>query len=263
MTSPENPYFAHAAANRIWANFFQVGIVNPVDDMRLSNPPSNAQLINAIAEYLVERKFDLKALMRVILQSETYQRSSLPLEENKSDRRFFSRYYPRRMMAEVLLDAIAQTTDVPAKFTHILNFNGTRVEVKDYPETTRAIQLKDSAIDSYFLDTFGRNDREITCECERFSSPTMVQVLHLSNGDTINEALRAENNRVGQLLKKETTDAELLEEIYLVALARQPTVRESTELLSELAKVEDAQRRELVEDILWGVLTSREFLFNH
>jgi len=263
MTSPENPYFAHAAANRIWANFFQVGIVNPVDDMRLSNPPSNAQLINAIAEYLVERKFDLKALMRVILQSETYQRSSLPLEENKSDRRFFSRYYPRRMMAEVLLDAIAQTTDVPAKFTHILNFNGTRAEVKDYPETTRAIQLKDSAVDSYFLDTFGRNDREITCACERFSSPTMVQVLHLSNGDTINEALRAEDNRIGQLLKKEATNAELLEEIYLAALARQPTVRESAELLSELAKVEDAQRRELVEDILWGVLSSREFLFNH
>ena len=138
--------------------------------------------------------------MRAILQSETYQRSSLPLEGNKSDQRFFSRYYPRRMMAEVLLDAIAQTTGTPSKFTHIMDFNGTRSEVADYPSGTRATELKDSAVDSYFLDAFGRNDREITCDCERFSSPTMVQVLHLANGNTINEALRAKKNRVEQLL---------------------------------------------------------------
>jgi hypothetical protein len=263
MTSPDNPYFARAAANRIWANFFQVGIVNPVDDMRLSNPPSNPALLDALARYLIDHEFDTKALMRAILQSETYQRSSLPLEGNKSDQRFFSRYYPRRMMAEVLLDAIAQTTGAPSKFTHIIDFNGTRSEVADYPSGTRATELKDSAVDSYFLDAFGRNDREITCDCERFSSPTMVQVLHLANGNTINEALRAKKNRVEELLNQEIPDAELLDEIYLVALARRPTPGESDKLLSELAHTENTDHRELIEDIFWGVLSSREFLFNH
>ena len=152
-------------------------------------------------------------------------------------------------MAEVLLDAIAQTTGTPSKFTHIMDFNGTRSEIADYPSGTRATELKDSAVDSYFLDAFGRNDREITCDCERFSSPTMVQVLHLANGNTINEALRAKKNRVEELLNQEIPDAELLDEIYLVALARRPTPGESDKLLSELANAENADRRELIEDI--------------
>lgn len=263
MTSPDNPYFARAAANRIWANFFGVGIVEPVDDLRLTNPPSNARLMRETAQYLVDHDFDLKALMRAILQSETYQRTSLPLAENAADRRFFSRYYPRRLMAEVLLDAIVQAAGTSSTFTHVRKFDGKRDEVKDYPEGTRAVELKDSAVESYFLDAFGRNDREIICECERFSAPTMVQVLHLSNGDTINHALAAENNRISESLNANKDDRQLITEIFLTALARGPTEIELDSLLAELTAAPDADRRILIEDLFWGVLSSREFLFNH
>ena len=128
VTSPDNPYFARAIANRVWANFFGVGLVEPVDDLRLSNPASNEELLDRLSQYLIEKRFDLKHLMRLILQSATYQRSSLPLENNKLDQRFFSRYYPKRLSAEVLLDAIAQVTEVPSEFNQI-GFDG-----NDFPQ---------------------------------------------------------------------------------------------------------------------------------
>ena len=201
LTAPENPYFARSITNRVWANFFGVGLVEKVDDMRVSNPASNDALLAAAADYLVKHKFDLKALMRVILQSNAYQRSSRPLPGNQAEHRFYSRYYPRRMMAEVLHDAIVQVTEVPTKFDSIAFPGADRQKTDFYPLGTRAVQLYDSAVENYFLQTFGRNPRRIVCECERSDEPTMVQVLHLSNGDTLNEKLHAPGNRLDKLLR--------------------------------------------------------------
>jgi hypothetical protein len=263
LTSAENPYFSRAIANRVWANFFNVGIIEPVDDLRISNPASNEELLSATAKYLVEHKFDLKSLMRVILQSKTYQRSSIPLAENKDEKRFYSRYYPKRMMAEVLLDAISQVADVPTEFTEIGFPGNDKAKTDAYPKGTRAIQLHDSAVASYFLKAFGRNSREITCECERSEEPSMVQVLHISNGETINQKLKVKDNRLGKLLATNQTDEQIIEDAYLQALSRFPTAEEKTRIQSVLAEAQSADRREALEDVVWGILSSREFLFNH
>ncbi|MGE3779409.1 MAG: DUF1549 domain-containing protein [Pirellulaceae bacterium] len=263
LTAPENPYFARSITNRIWANFFGVGLVEPVDDMRVSNPASNEQLLSAAAQFLVEHDFDLKALMRAILHSSTYQRSSQPLPENEADTRFYSRYYPKRQMAEVLLDSISQVTGVPSEFTEVAYSGSDRQKTDFYPRGTRALQLYDAAVRSYFLRTFGRNQRMITCECERSDEPSMVQVLHLSNGDTINEKLQAKEGRVAQLLQSGTPHYAIIEEVYLAALSRYPTDGEMVHLLQILAASPPEERRQLVEDIFWSVLSSREFLFHH
>ena len=250
LTSSDNSYFSRSIANRVWANFFAVGLVEKVDDMRVTNPPSNQQLLDAVADYLVEQDFDLKQLVRSILISSTYQRSSRTIEGNEADGRFYSRYYPRRLKAEVLLDAISQATGVPTLF-------------KDQPAGTRALQLPDSNIESYFLSTFGRPDRVITCECERSDEPSMTQVLHLYNGKTLNAKLQAKENRISQLLKAGMSDEQLIESAYLEVLARQPSGQEVARL-AELIKVDDdPQRRLALEDLYWSLLTSREFLFNH
>ena len=261
LTAKENPFFSRSITNRVWANFFGVGLVEAVDDMRESNPASNEELLSAASDYLKDQNFDLKALMRVILQSAAYQRSSQPLPENKDEKRFYSRYYPRRMMAEVLLDAISQVTEVPDEFTKYYEPNPQKTDF--YPKGTRAIQLYDSSVISYFLKTFGRNERMITCECERSEEPTMVQVLHLSNGDTINNKLKAKESRVTKLLNAKQSDQELVEQIYLLCLSRKPTPEENTQLLNILKETPQAERRQVVEDLFWGVLSSREFLFNH
>ncbi|QGJ68941.1 Organization of cell wall [Planctomycetales bacterium 10988] len=261
LTSPENPYFSKAITNRIWANYFGVGLVEQVDDLRLSNPASNEELLTAASEYLIEKDFNLKALMKAILQSETYQRSSLPLEENISDKRFYSHYYPKRLMAEVLLDAICQVTEIPNTFDEILMPGGDRKETDFYPKGTKALELYDSAVDSYFLKTFGRNTRQITCECERSNEPTMVQVLHLSNGTTINEKIQSEQSRVQQYLNENYTNDEIIDEVFLLGLARYPTPQEEKQLLKLIETAPN--RREGIEDLFWAVMSSREFLFNH
>ena len=263
LTSPQNPYFTRTIVNRVWASFLTVGIVDQVDDLRASNPASNEELLNALCQHLVENKYDLKSLMRVILQSKTYQRSSVAAPENKDERRFYSRYYPKRLMAEVLLDAVSQVTDVPTEFTEIGFPGNDKAKTDFYPKGTRAIQLYDSAVASYFLKAFGRNTREITCECERSEEASMVQVMHLSNGDTLNGKLKAADNRLDKLIKAGKTDVEMMDEIYLTALSRLPTPREKTEMLVILQENKDTDRRILWEDIFWCVLTTREFLFNH
>ncbi len=266
LTSPENPYFARSIANRVWANFFGVGIVESVDDMRVSNPASNEELLSAAAKFVIDNKFDLKALMKAILQSNAYQRASEPLPGNKDDKRFYSSYYPRRMMAEVLHDGVVQITEVPSKFDQI-GFPGADKQTTDfYPVGTRAIQLYDAAVENYFLTTFGRNQRRFVCECERSNEPSMVQVLHISNGDTLNEKLKTADNRVDKLLKlrrEGMSDAALLDEIYLMCLARYPTESERNEFLAMLPEPGTADERVVLEDLFWAVLSSREFLFNH
>lgn len=266
LTAPENPYFARSITNRVWANFFGVGLVENVDDMRASNPASNDALLAAAAAFVVENKFDLKALMKAILQSNAYQRTSRPLPGNEADRRFYSRYYPRRMMAEVLHDAIVQVTEAPTKFEFI-GFPGNDREKTDfYPLGTRAIQLYDAAVDNYFLQSFGRNARRIVCECERSDEPTMIQVLHLSNGSTLNEKLHAPGNRLAKLLKLRRAGmapAALIDELYLSCLARYPAEAERDRLLALLPPAGDSAEAEVLEDLFWGVMSSREFLFNH
>ena len=250
LVARDNPYFSRAIVNRVWANFMGVGLVESVDDMRKTNPASNEKLLTALADYLADQKFDLKALMRVILQSETYQRSSATLAGNGADRRFYSHYYPKRLMAEVMLDAVSQVTRVPTPF-------------KEYALGTRAIGLPDTKVDSYFLKTFGRPDRIITCECERTSLPSMAQVLHISNGDTVNQKLQAKGNRIDQLLAEKKSDGEIVEDAYLSGLSRRPTAQEKGKMVAMLAGAKSGEKREVIEDVYWGVLSSNGFLFNH
>jgi hypothetical protein len=266
LTSPANPYFARSIANRIWAGYFGTGLVEQVDDMRVSNPSSNEALLSAAAEHLVRSKFDLKSLMRTILQSNAYQRTSRPLPGNRAEHRFYSRYYPRRMMAEVLHDAIVQVTEVPTRFEFIAFPGADRQKTDFYPLGTRAVQLYDAAVENYFLQTFGRNPRRIVCECERSAEPTMVQVLHLSNGATLNEKLHAPGNRLHRLVKlrdEGMSDGALIDEIYLACLARYPTQAERQNLLKLLPPPRSSTEAEVIEDMFWGLMSSREFLFNH
>ena len=262
MTDPKNPYFAKSITNRVWANFFGRGLVEMVDDLRLSNPASNEPLLAAASNHLIENRYDLKQLMRAILESETYGRSSTPLPENIDETKYLSRYYPRRMIAEVLLDSIDQVVATSTSFTRIAFPGADFQDTKLYPKGTRAIELYDSAVESYFLKTFGRNPREITCECERSSEPSMVQVLHLSNGETINPKLSEDGNAIARLIEAGKTNDEVLDHLFLSALARKPTDDERSKLLQVMAEYGD-ERRVSIEDTYWSVLASTEFSFNH
>ncbi|HYR57092.1 MAG TPA: DUF1549 domain-containing protein, partial [Chthoniobacteraceae bacterium] len=195
LTSAENPYFARSITNRVWKNFLGVGLVEAVDDLRMTNPASNEKLLSEAARFLATNHFDLKALMREILRSETYQRSSVARPENKDDTRFYARYYPRRLMAEVMLDAISQVAAVPTHFRRDKR-NQNKGLGDSYPMGYRALQLPDSHTVSYFLASFGRPDRVQTCDCERTNEPSMAQALHIANGDTLNQKLAAKDNRV-------------------------------------------------------------------
>jgi len=238
--------------------------VNPVDDLRVSNPPSNAALLDALTEFLVANDYDLKALMRAIMVSEAYQRSSETLPENKDETKHFSRQYPRRLMAEVLYDMIADITELPGEFNKIVLTDGSTAKTEFYPRGVRAMQLYDSAVESYFLKTFGRNEREITCDCERSNTPSMVQVLHLANGDTLNARLRDKNCALVKSLAAESVEsARLIDEVYLRCFSRHPTKREKDGLLAVFAETPPKERRAAIEDLLWALMTSREFLFQH
>ncbi len=257
LTSPENPYFTRTIVNRVWANFYGVGLVEAVDDMRISNPASNEELLQEAAEFLVAQKYDLKSLMRTILQSETYQRDSSTTEQNKADERFYSRYYSRRLSAEVLLDATSQVAAVTTDFTP-----GPTSGKKDVIKGKRALQLPDAETVSYFLSSFGRPARLITCDCERSDEPSMTQVLHLYNGDTLNAKLQAEGGSVAEAMR-ETDDKIIIDRLFWSALARSPSDHELEAGLKELAAAPADDRRAAIEDLYWSVLSSREFMYQH
>ncbi len=251
LTSPTNPYFSRAIVNRVWANFFTVGLVEKVDDLRLTNPSSNPELLSALAAFLVggDRPYDLKKLMRLILTSQSYQRGSQAAKGNEPDERFYSRYYPKRLKAEVLLDIMSQVTASPTAF-------------KDFPAGTRAMQLPDANIASDFLKTFGRPERILTCECERSDEPSMTQVLHILNGETLLQKLEAKDNRLSKQLDANVSPEQLAEELFLAALCRFPTDRERQKMTEIMSVASPEERRQAVEDLYWSVLSSKEFLFN-
>lgn len=265
LTAPANPYFSRSIANRVWANFMGAGLVEPVDDMRASNPASSERLLSALADHLNETNFDLKGLMRLILNSRAYQRSAEAIPANAEDTRLYSHYYPRRLMAEVLHDAVCQVTGVPTKFTEIEFSGADKVATKVYPEGTSSLQLHDSAVANYFLKTFGRHQRRITCECERSDQPTVVQVLHLQNGDTINSKLSDARCRITQWLEADKPLDEIVDQAYLTALSRLPSAAERKQVLTltKEALAEGVERRMVLEDMLWSLMTSPEFLFAH
>jgi hypothetical protein len=263
LTSPQNPYFARAIVNRVWANFMGVGLVESVDDLRASNPASNEKLLAALAAYTIEKHFDLRQLMRAILVSETYRRSSEVLPENREDRRHYSHFFPRRLTAEVLSDAIADVTGVRDKYTDISNNDGSTEKTTFYTNNFRALQLYDSTVKSYFLKTFGRNSRDITCECERSNQPSLVQALHLSNGDAINDKLAAKESRVTKLLEANPSSEKLIQDAWMLCFSRSPTPTEQTQFLPLLNDAAGDEKHKVAEDMFWSLLTSREFIFQH
>jgi hypothetical protein len=263
LTDPDNPYFTRAVVNRVWANFFGLGLVEPVDDLRATNPASNEKLLTALCDFTREQGYDLKAIMRLILLSETYARSSQPLPENKDDRRWFARAYPKRLMAEVLSDAIADVTGVRDRYTELALNDGSTQKVEGYGPDTRALELHDSTVKNAFLDTFGRNAREITCECERSSQPSLVQVLHLSNGTTLNDKLAAKQGWITQILATDPKPADLIDDAWVRVLSRPPAQAERKQFEEILAAAAPEEKRQIVEDMYWSLLTSREFLFRH
>ncbi len=252
LTSGENPYFAKALVNRVWRNFMGRGIVEAEDDLRLTNPPSNPELLETLAQDFGKHGYDVKYLIRTILSSNAYQRASIPNAGNTKEDRYYSRYFVRRLSAEVILDAVSQVAGVPTDFT-------------GYGKGTRALQLPDSQVASYFLTTFGRPERNQTCACERQQEPNIAQALHLSNGDTVNDKLRAAGGMIDQWLDQKMTGEQIVRRLYLSALCRLPTAREQEKLLPLLAEQSQdrATRRMLLEDLFWSVITSKEFLFNH
>jgi hypothetical protein len=265
LTAPENPYFAKALVNRVWRNFLGRGLVEAEDDLRQTNPPTNPELFDALAKDFTDHHYDVKYLIRTIANSATYQRSAKPLPGNVIDDRFYSHYLIRRLSAEVLLDAYSQVTGVPTPFKEIRSAAGDSTSpYGGYPLGTRALQLPDGQVVSRFLDAFGRPERSQTCSCERQQDSSVSQALHVNNGQTLNDKLRDKQCRIKGWLKENVSDEEAVRRVFLLALCRAPTAGEMAKfkgLLKEAA-AEKAPRREALEDLLWSVLSSKEFMFN-
>jgi hypothetical protein len=266
LTAADNPFFARALVNRVWKNFLGRGLVEAEDDLRETNPPTNRELLDALAKDFVENGYNVKHLIRTIARSAAYQRSSVPLAENAADDRFYSRYLIRRLPAEVILDAYSDVTGVPTAFeTLSLGPSGGTAKAT-YPRGVRAMELPDSQLVSRFLDAFGRAERSQTCSCERSADSSIGQALHLNNGQTVNDKLRHPDSRLSKWMKDGATDAVIIERVFLHALSREPTAAEKSrflEAIAEVAKDGAAGRREALEDAFWAVLTGKEFLFNH
>jgi len=247
MTEPNNPFLAKALVNRYWAHFFGRGIVEPLDDIRTTNPPSNPALLDGLSESFVKSGYDLKALIRTICNSRVYGLSSAPNESNANDRQSFARHYPRRMSAEVLLDAIADVSGVPTAFDGL-------------PAGTRAIELPDESVASTFLDAFGRPKRDTSCECERASDATLSQSLMLLNSSEVQSKLSTNGSRAEQLAKDQRPDAQKIDELFWIAYGRAASERETASASAHLAK-HAANKRSAFEDIIWALVNAKEFQF--
>ena len=262
MSEPTNPFFAKALVNRYWKHFFKRGLVEPEDDIRDTNPATNPELLDALAKHFVESGFDLKEAVRVIVQSQTYQLSAMPNEFNAVDQQNFSHYYPKRLQAEVFLDSIDLLT-------------GAKTDFADLPPGTRAIALPDNSYNKAapFLKVFGRPEGASVCECERVQSSSLAQSLHLMNSTEVKGKLTTANGRADRLSKPEVPVAEGIREIYLAAFGREPTgeelsiaedhlVKERTDAAGKPIDPVKAKRMGY-EDLLWAILSTKEFLYNH
>jgi Protein of unknown function (DUF1553)/Protein of unknown function (DUF1549) len=247
MAKPENPFFARAMVNRMWGHFLGRGLYHEVDDLRDTNPASNPELLEYLTKEFVAHKFDVKHLIRTIVNSRVYQLSSEPTERNKNDRQNFARYYARRLPAEVFLDAVNATC-------------GTRGGFNGMGANARAVDLPHEGFGSYFLDTFDRPKRVTVCECERSSSATLGQVLLLANSEEIENKIADGNGRVAKFVKNKLEPRKAVEEIYLVALGRRPTAVELNRNLAHVEQAKDAKKG--LEDVVWAVLNCKEFMFN-
>ncbi len=259
LASDANPHFARNVVSRVWAAFFARGLVEPPDDLRATNPSSNEELFEALVRDFVGSGYDVKHLIRRIMNSATYQRSSVPNASNEQDDRYYSRYQVKRLPAEVILDAMSSISGTDSRFD-------------GYPVGMRAIQLPDVQIESRFLESFGRPPRLVCDVEERSDDPSIAQALHVINGETLNGKLRAEGNNVAGLLALGLSDRRIVEHLFLSAYSRYPTESEESRILEELREARDGREgrgsrgragREAVEDLMWAMLTTREFLFNH
>jgi hypothetical protein len=248
MARPENPFFARSLVNRLWGHFFGRGLVHEVDDMRATNPASNPQLLQALAQDFIDHRFDIKHMCRLMLNSNVYQLGSEPTEGNNKDRQNFARYYGRRMIAEVFLDSVDQATGTKTKFNGVAS-------------SARAVDLPHENFGSHFLDTFDRPRRVTGCECERSSGATLAQVLILANSDETENKIADGQGIVAQLVKNQTTAEEIVDELYLRSLSRFPTPAEREKAKYFIDALEN--KTEAYQDLLWTLMNSREFMFNH
>ncbi len=247
LASPENPFFAENFVNRIWHHFYGIGIIDPVDDIRVSNPPTNPELLKELAKRFTESGYDYRQLIREICNSKTYQRSTERNSSNETDETNFAHQTTRRIKAESVLDMISQVTETKDKF-------------KGLPLGSRAVQIADGATSNYFLTTFGRATRETVCSCEVKMEPSLSQALHLLNGDTSNQKIAS--GPVVKLFVTEKKPADdVIKELYVRCLSRQPTEEELNKLRPLFA--EESNYKQACEDVFWALLNSREFLFNH
>ena len=248
ITSPENPYFAKVIVNRVWADLMGRGIVDPVDDLRATNPPSNPELLDALAKDFRTGKCDLKKLIRTICLSHAYQLSTTPNDRNASDLRNYSRHYRQRLRAEVLLDMVSDISGVPEKFEAM-------------PLGSRAIEVWTARAQSVFLDSFGRPDPNQDPPCERTSDTTVVQALHLMNSPALYRKVTADDGRCATLAASKKTPTEIIDELYLLAYCRYPTDTERAKALKRFEKP-GATRRSATEDLMWALINTPEFVFN-
>ncbi len=247
LADPDNPFFAKALVNRYWKHFFGRGLVDPEDDMRVTNPACNPDLLDALAQDFVDSGFDLKALVRRICTSQVYGLSAFPNDYNQDDKQNFSRFYPRRLSAEVLLDSIDVLTQSQTRF------QGT-------PEGTRAVQLPDNAFDSYFLTVFGRPNSASACECERSSDVNLAQCLHLLNSEEVQK--KVSGTRAKQMAEDTRELHDRIRDLYLVAFSRSPSQDEQGVAIKYVQDRKD-QPQQAFEDILWALMNTKEFVFNH
>jgi Protein of unknown function (DUF1553)/Protein of unknown function (DUF1549) len=247
LTSPENPYFSTSIANRVWSHFFGRGIIEPVDDIRVSNPASNPELFQTLGKKLIEYKYDFKHLVRDICNSQTYQRTSQRNASNEHDEANFAHAIVRRIPAETLLDCISEVTETKDKFQGL-------------PLGSRAVQVADGRTSDYFLTTFGRAPRDTVCAAEAKTEPTLSQALHMLNGPTVQSKI-SQGGVVKRLLDQKLPAPAAIEAIYLRCLSRKPTPEETRKLATIVGQAENPQAG--LEDVFWAVLNSREFLFNH
>lgn len=246
LASPKNPFFARNLANLVWAHFFGQGIIEPVDDVRVSNPPSNPELLDQLSKKFTDYNYDFKKLVRDVCNSRIYQLSTKTNPTNESDTRNFARSQLRRLRAEVMLDVISQATETKNKFQGL-------------PLGAKAIQIADGRVSNYFLTTFGRAKRETVCSCEVVMDPSLSQALHLLNGDTTNKRI-SQGRLVESSLKAGKQPEQIIDELYLRCYSRKPRESEKTKLLATL---DQKDPRQGLEDIFWALLNSKEFIFNH